>query len=482
MKAAARMWPAPGHEQLIRAALGDDAEALARWSARVDIEALDPSSQRLLPLLAGRPGLEPAVAEQIRRTQRFAWVQTQGRMLNARDALRAITADGIDVLLIKGVAVVQAAGLNPRDRLMDDIDLAVRPEDAPRAAEILLEHGFRMPYRTALDGFRGNPGTHFETAVGGHLDLHAHFLARALSSRVDAPVWAAATPAELHGVPCLLPRREDLVVQAIVHGASPIEPRPVRWISDTVALVRAPGFDWERVATLARHAGVELIVGGGLQVVAALTTAEVPDTGLLRRPHVVQRLAMPRRRRRLRAHQLLADEYLMWRGRSERPSVGGFLAETFGLRSRGTPARPVARLVRGERREIGTSPEHLTAGFWVAERFGAWSRDRLAVVDLPLAEPASGPLLLRLELAAPLTPICPVRTVVAIVGRRPVGAWRLRGTDFGRHERCVRLTVAPGTRHLRLRLLAGAAGSPQLIGLVSDPRPAGVGLCAVTVE
>jgi hypothetical protein len=261
----------------------------------------------------------------------------------------------------------------------------------------------------------------------------------------------------------------------------------VRWLTDAALLLRAPGFDWDRLVTMAGRRRCGLAVAGALAVLDALTAQDVPRDvlrALERRPMVVQRLAThgPRRRAPLRPRETLAGEYLAWLGRHGRQRPLAFLRQTLGLR-RAAPRPGALPVALGVRHGLYGVREPFTAGWWSTEPHGTWSRDRVAVLDLPLAEPADGPLELTVELACSLSPLLPRRRVLVLAGWRPVARWSLEGTEpFRRHVRRARLPVKPGARRVRVRFVSGMPASPLALGTLTDPRPLGISLQVVTLS
>lgn len=88
---------------------------------------------------ANDPDMRPLLEPLYRRTQ----LQTQMVLEAGRDARRALAEVGVESLLFKGAALVDAGVYSdPGTRPMDDADLLVRPEQAARAVEQLTAQGW----------------------------------------------------------------------------------------------------------------------------------------------------------------------------------------------------------------------------------------------------------------------------------------------------------------------------------------------------
>src|SRR5688572_8020735 len=107
---------APPQRLLLRSVLCEaDAagEAFAEWRRRVDLDLIDPESNRLLPLLARRlDDIAPTdpVRDRVRGIYRHAWVRNQLILRDAASLARALGDGGVPVLVLKGAALLRYYG------------------------------------------------------------------------------------------------------------------------------------------------------------------------------------------------------------------------------------------------------------------------------------------------------------------------------------------------------------------------------------
>src|SRR5690606_27646123 len=59
------------------------------------------------------------------------------------DVLRRLSAEGVQVMLLKGAALGHTVYAEPADRPMDDVDILLRPEHTERGWRILRDAGWR---------------------------------------------------------------------------------------------------------------------------------------------------------------------------------------------------------------------------------------------------------------------------------------------------------------------------------------------------
>jgi len=171
------------------------------------------------------------------------------RALN--DAIGAFEQDGLDYVVIGGIASTALGRLRPTH----DIDVFVKPEDARRALALLGAAGFETE-ETFPDwlfkGYRDGQLVDVIFRSAGNVFLDDEMLAR---SRVEV----------VDGRPLRLIPPEDLaVIKAIVHA----EHMPRHW-HDALSVLGEADLDWEYLLRRARH--------GVRRVLALLLYAQSDD-------------------------------------------------------------------------------------------------------------------------------------------------------------------------------------------------------------
>ena len=147
-------WPSPVQVLLLRAALLDGAAAHAAWAGwkrATSLEAIDPGSYRLLPLVYRnllRAGVDGPLLATLREVYRDTWYRNQLALRDLAASFRALDAAGIPLMLLKGLALSHVYYRDLGLRPMDDVDLLVPVEHAPAAAAVL--HGLGWRSRAAV--------------------------------------------------------------------------------------------------------------------------------------------------------------------------------------------------------------------------------------------------------------------------------------------------------------------------------------------
>lgn len=194
---------------------------------------------RVLPALAARLEacehvLPPEEAGRIRQVAAQEFVRTTLRLRGGAAALAALEANGIEAAAFKGMAVLAWLHHGKPDRIIQDVDLLVRPDDVSRTVAVLEARGFRpklggVPLEEYLAFVRDSPGAAGNEAIslvgteGTDIDLHwklgAFDTDRLLAAAASVP-WLGTTvrvlaPADGLRLTAHHALRNDLVPDAI---------------------------------------------------------------------------------------------------------------------------------------------------------------------------------------------------------------------------------------------------------------------------
>ena len=197
------------------------------------------------------------------------------------EALGALNAAGIEPVLLKGAALWFAQGApSPSDRLMNDLDLLVRPAEAERATAALSAADFRVHHAYA------GPKVHVVAELArptdvGFVDLHQRApgppgLAEAATAQ------ALLRPVRWRGLRALAPEPAAQVFLLVLHdqfhdGDYWRGGFTLKHLLDIAALAGGPDpVDWERVSRLASTRLARHALEAELAAAAGLAGARVP--------------------------------------------------------------------------------------------------------------------------------------------------------------------------------------------------------------
>ncbi len=282
--------PNEAETHLLRAALLSGNPALASyaiWRDKLDFDALTLGSQRVLALLHKNLralNIDVPLMGRLRGIARYAWFSNRNLIFAVTPLLEAFNKAGIQFAFLKGMAIVASIPDQMALRPMGDVDLLVRPSDAPAAMDILSDAGWWPHYGTTSfikqEVMVRSEGYGFERGKHIYLDLHWQMLKLSRWSGVDADLWSRIVHTKIGDVPCCVPSFEDQLLHAFVHGA-PWDPNgALRWAADSVLILRtkASQFDWHYLLEQARQRHVFVPVRECIKYLAQNLEVPVPET------------------------------------------------------------------------------------------------------------------------------------------------------------------------------------------------------------
>ncbi len=283
---------APGRELLLRCArLALSAEDATRvreiaGSGEVDWPALLALARRhgLIPFLhrhLHRLPLPAEAAAALGARQREGAHRTLRLAAELRRLLDALAAGGIDALPYKGPTLAVQAYGDLSMRAFDDLDVLVRPGDAPRALALLAAEGYApkldlSPAQHAL--FRRVDGDYplVHAATGTLVELHCRVSSlRFLMPLETDALMRRARPVTLGGARVPAPSPEDALLIACIHGCKH-RWRRLEWVCSTAELVRGGSVDLDLVLRRAEGLGARRTVLLGLALAREMLGAPLP--------------------------------------------------------------------------------------------------------------------------------------------------------------------------------------------------------------
>ncbi len=245
---------------LLRAALVDGPAAVHAWRSwrrETDVDALDPESARLLPLLLWnlrRSGADDPALARYHSVHKKTWYRNQLSFAALTSVLRVLRGAGIETLVLKGVVLAlhyyPQVGLRP----MNDVDVLVRSGQLESALRVLRATGWApltLPNGREFSSTATNlyHSWGFRNGTTSELDLHWHASADGCRWDADEASWDASVPLVIGTEATRTLDATDLLLNILVHAYASHAP-VIRWVADAAMIVRVAGddIDWDRFA------------------------------------------------------------------------------------------------------------------------------------------------------------------------------------------------------------------------------------------
>lgn len=238
-------------------------------------------------LLQGIQGGQGKLPEEAAHLQRLAMV-SEFRMMHLEQrlavSLDALSAAGIDVMLLKGAALAITVYGSFARRPMVDVDILVHEDEAFRAREVLLGEGWISTETEELESFYRRHH-HLPTLVDGRgmeteLELHTGLFFE--GNPFDFPMsdlWKRAVPVSSRGSRVFVPSQQDQLLHLCLHFAWSHMMASGAWrtFRDLRALIATREPDWDAFVALAKKSRGASCCYWTLRLAHDLVDVRVPE-------------------------------------------------------------------------------------------------------------------------------------------------------------------------------------------------------------
>ena len=279
-------WPTDDQRLILHPALarGPAAiEALGEWERLGGFDTTDESSFRLLPLVYRNlrdQGLEHPRMRLLRGIHRQAWYRNQLLLHEVCPLLRSMHEAGFRTLLVKGLPwrnSTTATWEHGRCGIWMSSFLPRRGRGPQFSGVSRLEGENMVPHKPAPYYFRFRHSVSFIRDTERELDLHWHVLFDCRCREADAEFWSAAVPLGLDGIETRTLCPTDHLIHVCAHGLAWNELPPIRWIADSMELLRRPEtIRWDRLLEHARRFRLSLGLRSAFRLLVDEYDAPIP--------------------------------------------------------------------------------------------------------------------------------------------------------------------------------------------------------------
>jgi len=231
---------------------------------------------------AWKDRLPPEVKDSLRERYLAVTARNMVMLHHAAEILKALKAAGVEVIVLKGLYLVENIYASIGLRIFGDIDLLLRKESLVDALTVMQGLGYVLS--TWYDP--ADPNTDIkhlpplQKDKAPTIELHWTILEEDEPFSIDAEgLWQRAVPARVAGVEVLALALEDLILHLSLHHTYQHRLRAgLRSLYDIAEVLRLKGaeLDWQRLLTTARQWGTERVTWLTLRLLQALSGATPP--------------------------------------------------------------------------------------------------------------------------------------------------------------------------------------------------------------
>jgi hypothetical protein len=380
--------------------------AFVKWRQRVDLNDVGSEAHRVMVTLvdlATRNNLPDRDLERMRGVHRHVWTGNTLRLRHLFAVLDALGKGGIQPFLMKGGALLARFPELAARRPSGDYDIVVKPEDLPRAAELLAEAGYHplaMAWQSLVRDMRSidTSGTAIAfLARDARVDFHWRPLGIIPDDQLTLRLFELAEPFALQGRPVLVPSPAHHLFLCLARTDPSDKSENFRRLLEADMLLKGvppEAVDWAELERLVRHYGLEAIAAAFFRHLGEETSVDLP-AGLAQRfaeaSTIGARFESWARRREVQSRAPLTSWLIMQRarrfGRASAQNAPIGLAEAIW---RNLPAMTPGRLNRIRSfvlaRTGGASNgrRKYLEGWFYNEAGGRWSNGKFGAIRVPL--------------------------------------------------------------------------------------------------
>lgn len=277
--------PVPAeHAPLLTAALAEPEPAVAAlrdWLAAHPLAGtIEHLAYVLLPGIYRRlslAGVDLPERARLASTYRHTWALNQRLHQSLHRYARALDAEGIPFVVIKGPWLLAYAYGDPGTRPTADLDLVIRPADLPRLQQWLAREGFRPTHDPPPPHHLARScGLGYRRAGDVDLDVHWHPFMADTPVAAEERFWADSVWMDLQGARVRVPSPLDGFLLTLWHGRKPDPGSRLRWIVDAALQLRRAPIDLAALLARAEHTRLLQPCVEALPILADYTALDLP--------------------------------------------------------------------------------------------------------------------------------------------------------------------------------------------------------------
>ena len=259
----AKSWPSQNHQLLLSAVLSKKSVALKswiQWTHQNQLNDVTWEEHKLFSYFAQKiKWIDPhsLYRPRIEGLAKAHWTKSQIVLRFSSNAIQPLIEHGIDVMVLKGAALMILLPMKLGPRITADLDIMVKRADFEKAINILYGLGWQTTsdsVESAKLRWRFDSGINLNLGLHGDIDIHHQpFKGPILDENVLSSLWSKATKHDFNGYKVFVPSAEDLLVMISVHATQFDKNRSGAWAIDLLGLIDASLIDAKKMVQSAQN-------------------------------------------------------------------------------------------------------------------------------------------------------------------------------------------------------------------------------------
>jgi hypothetical protein len=285
-----RGWPTGAIHLLLVAGIAPRPQADRAWAAWTNTRDFDEVTwheKRLLAAFSTRIGeLDPGspLVPRINGLTKHMWTEARRTLGQTLAAFDVLTAARIPFIVFKGGALMVEDFASARRRILSDIDVLVRREDAPHTIKSLTDAGWcsingeSAALLHRLTQMQVRRSGNYRKGLYGEIDVHSTpFHYSRSSDAMDEALWREAGPAKVGTRSVLVPDPTNSIIISLAHAP---QTESAEWAFDVATRVAHQSIDWGKLVHNARERDLVPSCLSGLRYLRERLSVPIPQPTL----------------------------------------------------------------------------------------------------------------------------------------------------------------------------------------------------------
>jgi hypothetical protein len=256
------------------------------WKSTVDMDRVDPGSQKLLPLLYHNLrhfDLQAPEMHTARGMYRFTWYQNQMLFRAAATLIKSFRLAGIQTMISGRAALAALHNKNYGIRPMDNVGVLVPLEDINRAIKVLSDLSWvstasSLPLEFMNRYCAGSFCHPFRNRSGQKIDLRCHLIPGHRDCEADNEFRENAVIVNIQGISVPAVNPTDQLMRICAKLVMADRGCSLGWVTDAMLILNGSEFviDWDRLVPFAEKRHLLMILREPLVYLHGVFDAPIP--------------------------------------------------------------------------------------------------------------------------------------------------------------------------------------------------------------